>query len=495
MKCPLVHICIFFILGMLISDGLVGVIHPDRFLLLVSSCLFLAFFVYAHWKMLRLTAYVSMALFFMFAGWTYFSFRYDEIRFSVPVKGDVVVGTVMEYPVRKPHTWAVKIKTQSDTKFIVYLKREESPKIGDTLTVRPLSVNRTCPPDVEDKEYISYMRYLFYSGVSATIYSDSANCIISPSSSFSLSDYANIIRRQLSELYKEGGVIGDEGAVVEAVTTGNKTGLSYSLKDKYSRAGVSHVLALSGYHLSLIYALLELMFLGRFVALRWRWISRLFVLAFLWAFAWLAGMPPSLLRATIMLSVMIVSGIFYRNGLSLNSLAISAIVMLVSDPLCLFDIGFQLSYVSMLGILVVGVPLTGRFYDIHWLADKIVPVVIITMTCSVFTAPLVAYYFGQLPLLSVFTNLILTILVPLILLLAFVWWLSFLIIPVQHYVTSALLSSVHAMNDTVDFIAAIPWATVEWHPNLCGIILFYLLLSSVIGIFYYLCKFKIQTEQ
>lgn len=490
MRCPLVHICVYFVVGMLICDGLAGTVLLSSAQLLVPLCLFVLFYAFSCWKSLRLTAYLSMALTFVFMGWTYFSFRYDEVRRSVPAPGDSVVGCVVGQPDRKPKTWAVRLETQDGVGLLAYLKISESPDTGDTISLRPLLVKRTCPLDSDDIGSAGYKRYLFYSGVSAVIYSDSSSLIVIPSTALSLRNYADVIRRKLSGLYRKGGVVGDEGAVAEAITTGNRTLLTTSLRDSYSDAGANHILALSGYHLSLIYALLELMFLSRLVTIRWRWISRLCVLSLLWVFAWLAGMPLSLMRATIMITVMVVSGLSYRNGLSLNSLAISALVLLVADPLSLFDVGFQLSYVSMIGILLIGVPLTYSLSSPYWLIDKIVPVIVITLTCSVFTAPIVALYFGRLPLLSVVTNLMLALIVPAVLVLAFLWWVTIFIAPLQHVVTAALLFAVSVMNGVVEFVASIPWGTFEWRPNMLGITLFYALLCSIIRIFHYLCSSK-----
>lgn len=490
MRCPLVHICVYFVMGMLICDGLAGTVSLSSAQLLVPLCLFVLFYAFSCWKSLRLTAYLSMALTFVFMGWTYFSFRYDEVRRSVPVSGDSVVGCVIGQPDRKPKTWAVRLETQDGVGLLAYLRTSEPPNIGDTISFRPMLVKRTCPLDSDDVGSAGYKRYLFYSGVSAVTYSDSSSLTVIPSTALNLRNYADAVRLRLSELYREGGVVGDEGAVAEAITTGNRTLLTASLKDSYSDAGASHILALSGYHLSLIYALLELMFLSRLVAIRWRWISRLCVLSLLWVFAWLAGMPPSLMRATIMITTMIVSGLLYRNSMSLNSLAISALILLVADPLSLFNVGFQLSYVSMVGILLVGIPLTDRLTGVHWLLDKVALVIVITLTCSVFTAPLLALYFGRLPLLSAMTNLMLALIVPAVLVLAFLWWVTIFIAPLQHVVTAALLFAVSVMNGVVEFVASIPWGTFEWRPNMLGITLFYALLCSIIRIFHYLCSSK-----
>lgn len=493
MRCPLVHVCIWFVLGMLIADGLADIIHLNHILLLCAIAVFFVALVICHINVLRMGTYVSLALFNVLLGLTLFSVCYDKVRQAVPTKEHVLVGVVDELPVKKPRTWAVRLECENSTEILSYIKVSEPPAIGDTIELEPLSITPTCPLDAADNTFGYYMRYLFYSGISATVYTDSAHILVRPCSDGKLLVNDAAARSHLSEIYHEAGIGGDEGTIIEAVTIGDKRELTRSQRLQYAKAGVSHVLALSGYHLSLIYALLEIFFLSRFVALRWRWISHLLVLVVLWAFSWLAGMPPSLLRATIMISVMIVSGVFYRGGLSLNSLAIAALLMLMLNPLMLLDVGFQLSFVSMLGIIVIGLPVIRSFQGMNWIAYKVLPVIVITLVCTLFTAPLVAYYFHQIPLLSVVSNLCITLLIPLVLTVASLWWMSCLAPLVQPALTAILMGLVGTMNSIVDFVASIPMTTISWQPNLLGIMLFYIILFSILGIFYYLCKSKIKT--
>lgn len=488
MRCPVIHICIWYVIGLFLSYGLTDVLRPNVLLLFAVILFFLCAFVFCHWKSLQISAYFSMAVICLLVGWGNFLRRYESVRCAAPQEEGTFIGRVLNTPTKKPKTWAMKLRSENHADVLLYLKVSTPPSVGDILKVRPLTVSYTCPADAEDREFVSYQRYLFYTGVCASVYADSMHCMSVGKQGESAAMNSSVIRKHLSEAYRKEGIVGDEAALIEAITLGEKQNLTKSMREEYSRAGVSHILALSGYHLTFIYVLLEMLFLGRLVILRWRWISRLAVLLCLWVFAWIAGMPPSLLRATIMISVMIVSGIFYRYAISLNSLALSALLILLVDPFLLMDIGFQLSYVSMIGILTVGVPLTYRLQPENCILAKLVPVVVITLTCSVFTAPLVAYYFHQIPLLSVVSNLVLTVLVPLVMLTASVWWMMLIVPSIQVVVTSCLVFLVSVMNSVVSGVASVEWATVSWRPNLLGLILFYILLCSLIGIFHYLCK-------
>ena len=121
-----------------------------------------------------------------------------------------------------------------------------------------------------------------------------------------------------------------------------------------TQAGVSHVLALSGLHLSILFALWNSFLQPLFRCRRLLFIGASLVgVAVLWSFAALAGLPLSLVRATIMFTVMQMTGCFRGHSFSLNNLALAAFIILTVSPQALFDVGFQLSCLSVAGILLI----------------------------------------------------------------------------------------------------------------------------------------------
>ena len=155
-------------------------------------------------------------------------------------------------------------------------------------------------------------------------------------------------RDRLLQRLSDGGIEGDAYAVVAAMALGDKSALTKELKDMYSLTGASHVLALSGLHLGIIYMLLSLLVRGR----RWLMLSQLFLIISIWGFVFLVGMSMSVVRAAIMLSVYALLSLGHRDKMSVNTLAFTAIVMLMMNPMSLFDVGFQLSFMAVFSILV-----------------------------------------------------------------------------------------------------------------------------------------------
>ena len=116
----------------------------------------------------------------------------------------------------------------------------------------------------------------------------------------------------------------------------DKSALTKELRETYSKTGASHILALSGLHLGIIYALLSMLIVGR----RWQMITQVAIILSIWAFVFLVGMSASVVRSAVMLTVYALLAIGHRHKMSVNTLAFTAIVMLLVTPKALFDVGF-----------------------------------------------------------------------------------------------------------------------------------------------------------
>ena len=183
---------------------------------------------------------------------------------------------------------------------------------------------------------------------------------------------------------------GDELAVLSALTVGDKEELSEHIIETYSVAGASHVLALSGLHIGFISALL-LFFLSPLWN-RWRGLKPLLllmVIVFLWGFAFLTGLSPSVIRAVIMCSFWLLSTLFSACGkMALNTLGATAFLMLLLKPVWLFDVGFQLSFSAVAAILLLQPGLYGLVSVKNTVLRKIWGLATVSVAAQVGTAPL-----------------------------------------------------------------------------------------------------------
>lgn len=267
----------------------------------------------------------------------------------------------------------------------------------------------------------------------------------------------------------------EDFAVLSALTLGDKTHLTEPLRKRYSDAGVSHLLALSGLHLAILFGIYRVLVLshcrrrGLYVAM-----SALGMAA-VWGFVLLCGMPLSLLRAAVMFTVMQLCRCLRRDTSSVNNLALAALLLLLFSPQALMDVGFQLSFVATLCILLFGGE--GDVVRLPEQKDRWRPLrqsVRISLCAQVGTAPLVAYYFHTLPVWALVANVLAVPLAYGVLVLG----LLFLLLPFLSSPLSVCLSGclwlLHAL---LDGVGRLPFSTLEVYPSAGTVALMFVLLA------------------
>ena len=280
-------------------------------------------------------------------------------------------------------------------------------------------------------------------------------------------------RAKLLERLKEDGMEGDAYAVVAAMALGDKSALTKELKNVYSVTGASHVLALSGLHLGIIYTLISFLIVGR----RWQMVSQLFCILSIWAFVFLVGMSVSVVRSAIMLTVYALLSLGHRDKMSVNTLAFAAMVMLLVSPRSLFDIGFQMSFVAVLSILLwlpvfMGV-FSERFLMEHRWVKWCWGMVAVSVAAQTGVAPLIAYYFGRFSSYFLLTNFIVIPAATLILYLSLV----VLLIPRLAYLLIYIVTKLDAV---LAYITTIPGASIDGlHPTLLQVSMVYVIILAV----------------
>ncbi len=200
--------------------------------------------------------------------------------------------------------------------------------------------------------------------------------------------------------------------VAEALLLGWKDDVDEETQAQFRDAGITHLLCVSGLHVGIVAWLIGWCLKPFCVRRRgYMWIS-VVQLAGTWAFVILTGMAPSTCRAGIMFSCIIVGELFFSKPPVLNSVAVSALILLLARPLVLFDVGFQLSYAAVIGIVTLAPTLQkmaqGAQFQDHlapWFFAKVWNLLCVTTAAQLSTLPLVLYYFHQFPLYFVVANI------------------------------------------------------------------------------------------
>ena len=488
-EAPLLRLTICLMAGIVVGDsvGTVSWLWPVLIVLVIGTLLL--------WRYAVLQS-VGIAVCFVLLGWLLIQRQEASLRVSWPEEEVIYEAVVLTAPVEKPKTMAVDILlTGSQQKLKCYFYKERrregvrregdksrTLKIGDGLRIQ----SRIRPNSEWRKGTFDYHRYLEVHGFTGQTFVSSWKW---QKVELSLKSLSRLDRTRLYFLKLRSRLLerlatdqstpnpshsgGEAFAVVAAMALGDKSALTQDLRDIYAITGASHILALSGLHLSIIFMLLTLLFGGsRFFTLH----SSLFTILCVWSFVFLVGIPVSVVRSATMLTVYALLSLGHRDKMSVNALAFTALLVLIVSPLSLFDIGFQMSYLSVFAILLI-VPLSERLFPIGYLMTHRVirwlwGMVVVSCAAQIGVAPLVAYYFGRLPVYFLLTNFIVIPAATLIL------WLSPLVFlfPSLAYLLLYIVSGLKTLLTT---IASIPGASIDdLHPTILQTTMTYVVIVA-----------------
>ena len=262
-----------------------------------------------------------------------------------------------------------------------------------------------------------------------------------------------------------------EEAVLRALIIGDKSHLTPEVKESYTTAGIIHVLAVSGLHVGFFYLIL-MAFVKRIPN---QWIQVFCLVLGLSFYAGLTGFSPSVIRASFMFFFFGCAQIINRNTKSIHVLFASTFFILLVKPNFIFEPGFQLSFVAVLGILIGFNPLNNLLTSKYWLVNKIWSGLSVSLVAQVFTAPLILYYFHQLPVYFLFTNLIVVIIVQFALI-SGVLISVFGDLPVVTFVAK---NSVGVIQKIADWSNQLPYPKITgFYVNQIQVVFLYLLIAS-----------------
>lgn len=210
--------------------------------------------------------------------------------------------------------------------------------------------------------------------------------------------------KAVSEFPASGKSRSDAAAVVRAMTVGDRRALTPALREAYARSGMAHLLAVSGLHTGIVFLFVHLLF--GVLALRHggHRLRDLLVIAVVWCYVAAAGFPPGAVRAAVMCSILQLALATSSTYRALNAWAAAALLLLALRPAWLGDISFQLSFVAVAAILAWGIPLARRCRTGRWYVDRLLQALLVGLSASVATAPLISHTFGIVPVAGILLN-------------------------------------------------------------------------------------------
>jgi competence protein ComEC len=296
--------------------------------------------------------------------------------------------------------------------------------------------------------------------------------------------YSLQLRRNLVEKLKRNMRDTNAIAVASTLILGYKADLSNDVLQAYSKTGTVHVLSVSGAHVGAIYILLAfvLSFLNRFKY--GKLLKALIIISIIWYYSLLSGFSPAVCRAAVMISMVVIGKTYSRYINTLNILAISAFGLLLYNPLYIVDVGFQLSYLAVFGLIVFQpvvynwLKFKNKWVDKLWMACSV------SIAAQVITFPLSAFYFHQFPVYFLVSNLFIIIPTMIIMYSGIIYLLLPQIPFLSKAIAFVLENSILLMNKFLTWIEHLPFASISkiWLTTAEYLLLYVIIIS----LFYFL---------
>lgn len=219
------------------------------------------------------------------------------------------------------------------------------------------------------------------------------------------------IRDNLSIKIEKSSLSNEAKGFLISLLLGDKSFLSKNNRATLNSAGLGHMLALSGLHVGILYLILYYLLFPLSLA-GYPNLHKIAVILMIWGYVLFTGVSPSTVRAAIMATLLVVAYMVQRKNSAVNSLFVAIFIILIIDPYSLWNIGLQLSFISVASILFFSERLNpfNRHFHNQWF--NISATILISLIATISTSMLTAYYFGSLPLLFLPSNLILLPLLP-----------------------------------------------------------------------------------
>ena len=417
-RIPFVRITLFFTGGILLGLTFPGNQLAFSVLLVVVVLILLALNRYRSALFLRQNQLYGLSISMIFISLGYLSlWQHNEVNNKHNLlytdKVQALLVEVRSEPEARANSCRVLIRVESirdssgwqhrDGRLLVYLEPKDSlPEFGDKLIIRgsPERVGSPANPHEFD-----YRRYLENQQIYHTQWVQKDDWrIVEKASGFDIFRLASQSRSYLENIL--GKTIPDDRTlgILQALVLGNKADLDPETKEIFASAGAMHVLAVSGLHVGIIYLILVLLLkpLSRRAPL----IASLLIIFCLWIYAFITGFSPSVLRAVTMFAIIEVGRQLGREASVFNSLALSAFILLWINPYLVTQVGFQLSYIAVTGILLLYKPILNLLHPKGVILRFIWQVSALSIAAQVTTAPLAAFYFHKFPTYFLISNLI-----------------------------------------------------------------------------------------
>jgi competence protein ComEC len=383
------------------------------------------------------------------------------------------VARVYDYPTERPNS--IRTVLELEYQFgdslpshavsglvMAYFQKTDSAfalRYGDLIAVKA-PIGEVLPP--KNPEEFDYRAYLVRKGITGQIYLKDEDWIdLQTNNANPLYAFSYRFRDILLASLQRSGLSNNEFGVAAAILLGYDDSLADEVRKNYVAAGSMHILCVSGMHVGIIYLLASFL-LGFLNRKKWqKTLKQVLLLALIWFYALIAGLSPSILRASLMVSFVVIGEMIHRKGFIINSIAASAFILLCINPNNLFEIGFLLSYSAVIGIVVLQRPIYSWFVIKNKLFDKAWQITAVALAAQVATIPFTLFYFHQFTTYFWLSNLFMTPISFLVvmggMLLLLVSWIPYVNVLFGYFVWGVIF----VMNWLVSWVDSLPLSIIK----------------------------------
>jgi competence protein ComEC len=272
-------------------------------------------------------------------------------------------------------------------------------------------------------------------------------------------------------------------SLVYSILLGYREGLSDAQQKYFATSGAMHVLAVSGLHVGIIYGLLVFFLL--FFPGRKSGIMLLFPLLVIWIYAMITGMTPSVARASLMITLYVISKFLNRHTESINIILFSGFILILAEPSVFHQVSFQLSFAAVTGISIVYNGLYRIMKTGYWLPDQILSITCLSIAAQLFTFPISMYYFHQFPNYFLITNLFAIPLSTMILITGCIFWIFAFNITISSFLAVILDRIAGLLDSLTKIFGTLPFSSiVNIHTGIYELIVIYSLIFCLVIYFH-----------
>ena len=399
-RIPFIRISSLFLMGILINHYLqidfqwVGIL-----LTLLISVLILLWHNSHFWGIKTQNLLISLCI---FLSGLFYPNKVIEKYLPAFDQKDYFIAEICQKPLAKAKTyqsilWIKSRSLPNPEKVIVYFSKENfdtTLKPGDQLILlaKPQQIKNMGNPFELDYRQMMQNKGIYYS-----VYLTPGTYRKTGIKINRLIYWAEQVRDKLVVLLAATKIEKEERSVVSALTLGYRAEFDPETLDYFVNTGTIHVLSVSGLHVALIFFIISFFFSGINKGKYGAVIYPAFMILFLWIYAFITGFSPCVQRSTVMFTFVIIGNILRRPINIYNSLSASALVLILLDPNVLFDIGFQLSYLAVFGIVMLQPPMEKLLQIKNKILKWLWTMLTVSIAAQLITLPLSIFYFNQFP--------------------------------------------------------------------------------------------------